>query len=119
MKLLIAAAACLAVLTTVSLADAQEKPAAPARQAPTPPEELKVERWFVGTWSCKGKMHAGPMGPEHSLSGTIAFKMELAGFWLQYRGSQLSGPMKGKETLLGMAGWVGDHHERYDFQPGG
>lgn len=98
---------------------AQEKPHAPAHQMPQPPEELKAERWFVGTWTCKGHVHAGPMGPEHPMSSRIVFKMDLAGFWLHYTGTELGGPVKGKEMLVGLASWVGDHHERYDFHPGG
>ena len=100
-------------------AAAQEKPAAAAHEMPEPSEELKVERWFVGSWTCKGHVQAGPMGPEHQMASRLVFKMELGGFWLHYTGTALAGPMKGKETLIGMAGWVGDHHERYDFHPGG
>lgn len=94
--------------------------AAPAKMAmPKPPEEMAVEKWFVGTWNCKGQQHAGPMGPEMAVSSRLEMKLELAGFWLQVKGTMRSGPMKGKEAFEGFAGYVGTQHERYDFQPGG
>ena len=86
---------------------------------PQPPAELKVEQWFVGTWNCKGQQHAGPMGPEMKTASRLEMKMELAGFWLQIKGTITAGPMKGKEAFEGFASWDGSQHVRYDFEPGG
>jgi hypothetical protein len=112
MKRLIGVAA-LAAFAAV----AEDKPAAHAM--PMPPEELKVEKWFVGSWSCKGQQHAGPMGPEMKTANKLDMKMELAGFWLQFKGTAQAGPMKGMEFLDGFATWDGAQHVRFDFQPGG
>src|SRR6266853_911558 len=102
---------------------AEDKPAAApsmgASQMPKPPEQLSAEKWFVGTWNCKGKAYAGSMGPEHPTASKIDFKMELAGFWLQVKGTATAGPMKGKEMFEGFASWDGTQHVRYDFHPGG
>ena len=102
-------------------AAAEDKPAAaPAKmEMPKPPDEMKVEQWFVGTWNCKGMQHAGPMGPEMKTSSRIEMKMELAGFWLQVKGSAQAGPMKGKELFEGFATYEGGQHVRYDFDMGG
>ena len=41
---------------------AEDKPKAP--EMPKPPEELKAEQWFVGSWTCKGTMQPGEIsGP--------------------------------------------------------
>jgi hypothetical protein len=106
------------IVTLVALcsfaAIAEDKPA-----MPKPPEQLSAEKWFVGTWNCKGKAYAGSMGPEHPTASKIDFKMELAGFWLQVKGTITAGPYKGKEAFEGFASWDGTQHVRYDFQPGG
>src|SRR5438270_4339510 len=117
MKLLICAA------LAASAAVAEEKAAAPAASAkmemPKPPEQMSVEKWFVGTWNCKGQQHAGPMGPEMKTASKLEMKMELAGFWLQVKGTGMAGPMKGKEMFEGFASWDGSQHTRYDFYVGG
>src|SRR5437764_3678915 len=103
-----------------SAAFAQGKPAAPpAMEMPKPPEQMSVEKWFVGTWNCKGQQHAGPMGPEMATSSKLDMKIELSGFWLQVKGTMMAGPMKGKEMFEGFASWDGSQHIRYDFNPGG
>src|SRR5215470_17223690 len=84
---------------------------------PKPPDELKAEKWFVGTWTCKGQQHAGVMGPEMKTGSKLSFKMDLAGFWLQVQIVATAGPMKGKEVVDGFATWDGTQHVRYDFQP--
>jgi len=94
--------------------------AQPAAHAmPAPPAELSVEKWFVGTWNCKGVDHAGPMGPEHKTSSQLKMKLDLAGYWLEVEGTAMSGPMKGKEVFEGFSSWDGTQHQRFDFQPGG
>ena len=116
---------CIAALSAFA-ALAEDKPAAAPAAAPAgapampkPPEEMKVEQWFVGTWHCKGVQHAGPMGPEMKTSTKIEMKLEFAGFWLQVKGTAMAGPMKGHEFFAGYAGWDGTTHQRYDFNPGG
>ena len=112
MKRLICAAA-LAAFSAV----AEDKPKAP--EMPKPPAELNVEKWFVGSWTCKGHQNAGPMGPAADTNNKIVFTMELGGFWLQYKGTAQAGPMKGKEIFDGFSTWDGSVHQRYDFALGG
>jgi hypothetical protein len=45
-------------------------------QVPRPPEQMKVEKWFAGTWNCKGQQHAGPTGPERAVTTRLTMKME-------------------------------------------
>jgi hypothetical protein len=112
MKRIVCAAA-LAAFAAV----AEDKPKAP--EMPKPPAELSVEQWFAGSWTCKGHQNAGPMGPAMDTHERIEFKMELAGFWLQYKGTAMAGPMKGKEIFDGFSSWDGTTHQGYDFLPGG
>src|SRR3954463_9671434 len=86
---------------------------------PQPPAELSVEKWFVGSWSCKGHQNEGAMGPAMDTNNKIEFKMELMGFWLQYKGTAQAGPMKGKEIFDGFASWDGTQHVRTDYTIGG
>ena len=114
----------LAAALAASAAVAEEKAAAPAAPAkmemPKPPEQMSVEKWFVGSWSCKGQQHAGPMGPEMKTASKLDMKLELAGFWLQVKGTFAgAGPMKGKEMFEGFASWDGTQHARYDFDMNG
>ncbi len=115
MKKLVALAALAA-----SAALAQDKPPAAAKPAmPTPPEELKVEKWFTGEWSCKGKQNPGPMGPGGPTASKLSAKLELGGFWMNYHVNATQGPMKG-EVVDGFATWDADakNHMRYEFNPG-
>jgi hypothetical protein len=100
-----------------------EAPAAPADNAapgmPQPPEEMSVEKWFVGRWNCKGQQYPGPMGPEMKVTSRLEMTLELGGFWMQIKGISTSGPMKGKEAFDSFASWDGNQHVRYIFQPGG
>ena len=118
----LAATAALAEDKPAAAAAPADKPAAAApaaeMQMPKPPDELKLEQWFAGTWSCKGMQHAGPMGPEMKTSTKLAMKMDMMGFWLEIHGTAMSGPMKGKEIFEGMASYDGATHQRYDFGPG-
>src|SRR5437762_9036433 len=90
-------------------AAAEDKPPA----MPAPPAEMSVEKFFVGTWNCKGQQHAGPMGPEMKTSSKLVMKIDLGGFWLDVLGTGMSGPMKGKELFHGFASWDGSQHQRY------
>ena len=107
---------------------AQDKAAAPpaaggapaaAPAMPQPAPEMKVEWWFIGSWSCKGQQHAGPMGPEMPTETKLELRNTLGSFWLHVKGTAMSGPMKGKEFFGGYAGWDGTVHQRYAFMPGG
>jgi hypothetical protein len=113
MKRFIAVAAIAA-----SAAFAEDKPATKPAM-PTPPDELKVEKWFVGNWSCKGKRMPGPMGPGGDIATRLEMKMELAGFWLKVEVISTKGPMKG-EVAEGIATWdaASKMHVRYEFTPG-
>jgi hypothetical protein len=105
-----------AAAIAASAALAEDKPAA---QMPKPPDELKAEQWFVGTWTCKGKRYAGTMGPEGPVADKIQFTMDLGGFWLEVKVTPTAGPMKGKEVANGFASWDGTQHVRFDFLTGG
>ena len=76
-------------------------------------------QWFVGTWTCKGQQTASPMGPAMETGEKIEFRMKLGGSWLQYKGTAISGPLKGKEVFDGFSSWDGTVHQRYDFGIGG
>jgi len=103
----------VATIFAAALAAAAAKPAAPPM--PKPAAELSVEKWFVGSWTCTGQQHAGPMGPEMKTGSTLTMKMELGGYWLQVHVTPAGGPMKGKEVSDGFATWDGTQHVRYDF----
>ena len=105
---------CIAALAAFA-AVAEDKPA-----MPKPAEELKVEKWFVGTWSCKGKRNAGPMGPPGDVAVKLTMKMELAGSWLNVEVASTQGPMKG-EVSEGYATWdpASKTHLRFAFNAGG
>ena len=107
---------CIAALSAFA-ALAEDKP--PPQGPPQPPEEMKVEKWFVGTWTCTGQRHAGPMGPEGKTATKLKMKLDLMGFWLEIEGTALAGPMKGKEVFEAFASWDGTQHRRYGFQAGG
>jgi hypothetical protein len=109
MKKLISIAA-LAAFAAV----AEDKPS-----MPKPAEELKVEKWFVGNWTCAGKQNPGPMGPGGEIASKLSIKMELAGFWLNFEVNATKGPMKG-EVSEGFSTWdaAAKTHVRYDFNAG-
>lgn len=85
---------------------------------PQPPEAMKLEKWFAGTWHCKGQQHEGPLGPEMTFGSRLEMKLELGGFWLQIKATVTAGPQKGQEAYEGFAGHDGTRHQRYDFHPG-
>ena len=85
------------------------------------PDPLSVEKWFVGTWICKGTQHASPMGPATEFTDRFSFHMALGGSWLLYHIDQLKGPVKGNQTLLGSITWDANAkvHVRRDLNIGG
>ena len=111
---------CAATLAAFA-AVAEEKAAAPAKmEMPKPPEQMSVEKFFVGSWNCKGQQNEGPMGPAMKVASKLEMKLELMGFWLQVKGTFTgAGPMKGKEIFEGFASWDGTQHVRYDFDMNG
>lgn len=55
--------------------------AADAPPMPAPSPEMGQVAYFVGTWSCTGKVEATPMGPAHATQATVHIGKELSGFW--------------------------------------
>ncbi len=99
---------------------AQNKPAK-AAESQNLPEQLSVERWFVGNWMCEGMQHASPTAPGMEFTDRFTFKMTLRGSWLIYQIDQLKRPAKGKQTLIGSATWDAHAkvHVRRDMNIGG
>jgi hypothetical protein len=113
----------LAFALLVSLAFAGQT--TPVHTESTPvhklPEQLALEKWFVGNWNCVGKQHASPMSPAVSFTDKFSFKMVLDGSWLTYHIDQIQGPHKGKRTLIGWGTWDANAklHIRRDMNLGG
>ena len=99
---------------------AQDKHAK-AAEAQNLPEQLSVEKWFVGTWICEGTQHASPVDPGAKFTDRFDFSMTLRGSWLIYQIDQLEGPVKGKQTLIGSSTWDANAklHVRRDMNIGG
>ena len=99
---------------------AQDKPAKSA-DAQKLPEQLSVERWFVGHWICEGAQQTSPTGPGAAFTDRFSFGMALRGSWLIYHIDQLKGPVKGKQTLIGSSTWDANAkvHVRRDMNIGG
>lgn len=85
------------------------------------PEQLSVEKWFVGDWICEGTQYASLTAPGVQFTDRFSFRMTLRGSWLIYHIDQLKGPVKGKETLIGFATWDANAkvHVRRDMNIGG
>jgi ketosteroid isomerase-like protein len=49
---------------------------------PTLPDQLSVEKWFVGEWICEGEQHASPKAVAVQVTDMFTFKMALDGSWL-------------------------------------
>src|SRR5262245_49211182 len=85
----VAAALAAALVCTPAVLFAQaaaDKPAAaPAAAAkpemPKPAAEMAQLKFFDGTWSCKGKMEASPMGPGGPMTTSVTSHTDLGGFW--------------------------------------
>ena len=73
--------------------------------AQTLPQQLSLEKWFVGNWICEGTQHASPKAPGVRFTDRFSFRMALRGSWLIYHIDQLKGPVKGNETLIGSSTW--------------
>jgi hypothetical protein len=89
--------------------------------AQTLPQQLSLEKWFVGNWICEGTQHASPMAPGVKFIDRFSFRMALGGSWLIYHIDQLKGPVKGNETLIGSSTWDANAkvHVRRDMNIGG
>jgi hypothetical protein len=89
--------------------------------APKLPEQLSMEKWFVGSWICEGTQHASPTGPAVKFTDKFTFRMALEGSWLTYHIDQTQGPHRGKRTLIGWGTWDANAklHIRRDMNIGG
>jgi len=89
--------------------------------APTLPDQLSVEKWFVGNWICEGEQHASPTAAAVRFTDKFMFKMALDGSWLTYHIDQTQGPLRGKRTLIGWGTWDANAkvHIRRDMNIGG
>jgi hypothetical protein len=56
-------------------------PALAAVEKPKPPAEMAKLKFFLGTWRCKGNLHAMPGRPEAPFTAVIKNKLELDGHW--------------------------------------
>jgi hypothetical protein len=85
------------------------------------PDPLSAEKWFVGTWICRGTQHASQMGPAAEFTDRFSFHMALGDSWLIYHIDQLKGPVKGNQTLIGSVTWDANAklHVRRDMNIGG
>lgn len=105
------------------LAQTRDSPSIPATPPATSslPEQLSVERWFVGRWICQGTMRISPAEPAARFTDEFTFSMVLGGAWLTYHIDQTMGPVKGKETLIGSMTWDANAkvHVRRDMNMGG
>jgi ketosteroid isomerase-like protein len=103
--------------------NAGETPAVNAAPSATPtlPDQLSVEKWFVGEWICKGEQHASPKAVAVQFTDKFTFKMALDGSWLTYHIDQTKGPLQGKRTLVGWGTWDANAkvHVRRDMNTGG
>jgi len=87
----------------------------------TMPDQLSVEKWFVGEWICEGEQHASPKAVAVQFTDKFTFKMALDGSWLTYHIDQTKGPLRGKRTLVGWGTWDANAkvHVRRDMNIGG
>jgi ketosteroid isomerase-like protein len=88
---------------------------------PTLPDQLSVERWFVGNWICQGTQHPSPDAAAVQFSDKLSFKMALDDSWLTFHIDQEQGPLEGKQTLIGWGTWDDNAkvHIRRDMNLGG
>lgn len=89
--------------------------------APTLPDQLSMEKWFVGNWICKGTQHPSPDAPAVHFADKFTFEMALDGSWLTFHIDQIQGPLQGKRTLIGWGTWDANAklHVRRDMNIGG
>jgi hypothetical protein len=80
---------------------------AQAPGTPTPAPEMAQLKYFAGTWSCEGKVPAGPMGPSRKTRTTVSIHSDLGGFW--YTGTVRE--VKSADNPNPMSGIF---HETYD-----
>ena len=103
--------------------NAGETPAVNAAPSATPtlPDQLSVEKWFVGEWICEGEQHPSPKAVAVQFTDKFTFKMALDGSWLTYHIDQTKGPLQGKRTLVGWGTWDANAkvHVRRDMNIGG
>jgi ketosteroid isomerase-like protein len=103
--------------------NAGETPAVSAAPSgsPTLPDQLSVEKWFVGNWICEGEQHASPTAAAVKFTDKFTFEMALDESWLTYHVDQTKGQLQGKRTLIGWITWDANAklHVRRDMNIGG
>ena len=103
--------------------NAGETPAASVAPSgsPTLPDQLSVEKWFVGNWICEGEQHPSPNAPAVPFTDRLTFEMALDDSWLTFHIDQMQGPLRGKRTLIGWSTWDANAklHIRRDMNIGG
>jgi hypothetical protein len=55
---------------------------ADAKDDAKPPHEIEALDYFVGIWTCKGRIEATPDTPAHDTKGTMICRWELGKFFL-------------------------------------
>ena len=55
---------------------------ADAKDDAKPPHEIEALDYFVGIWTCKGRVEATPTTPAHDTKGTMICRWELGKFYL-------------------------------------
>jgi hypothetical protein len=102
-----AAVAAVVVLGSASVLSAQtaEKGKAPMPMQPGP--EMAKLKEMVGTWKCRGKQLASPMGPEHPTEATVKVEEALNGMWIVGHYSE-------KKTAQNPMPMSGDDYWTYD-----
>jgi hypothetical protein len=114
------------------IALAQDKPAdkkaaapaaAPAMEAPKPPEQVAAAgKAMGGTWKCNGTSAASPMGPEHKFEATMTWKLSPDKYWLigtyaekKTKEHPMAYSFTEYRTFDGKAGkWVASHMSTFD-----
>lgn len=71
--------------------------------APKPDPEIKKFDVFLGHWTYKGEYEAGPLGPANKVTGEMATKRILGGFFVQNQYTE-KGPM-GESHVLEIIGY--------------
>jgi hypothetical protein len=70
------------------------------------PEFLAATKYFIGSWTCDGKMAMGPGGPEVAASTNLGFKLTMNDFYMSIDGdAKMAGPQPMTMMFHGMNGW--------------
>jgi hypothetical protein len=80
---------------------------AQAPAIPTPAPEMAQLKYLAGTWTCEGRVPAGPMGPSRKTRSTVSIHSDLGGFWY-------TGTVREAKTADNPNPISGIFHETYD-----